>query len=472
MNLSFLFARKTGKMKKGIWILIIFFLAACETNKQKEEAVNEAKELPPSRANIEIDFPIAELELGVNSVLKKQLLDAALPLGKEGDTLFLKITRNAKLNLAVKGLTAYAAIPLEIEVAIKQKVMGISFSTKDSPVLFEGTAKAKVDFDINENWDLTLDCNWLGMDLSTTPTLKVMGFKIDIEGLVNTQLEKNKDKISNAICKALAQTVDFRGMMTKVWEDIQKPIRIAKKPVDLWLSIEPMSLGAQLNPKDDTLSILTTLISNFKISLAAKDSSKIDLPSKGLPEKDASYLLAYIDVRIPFQELSDIAALQLGRLPITVQGYQSIVKSVNIGSSKDGKIKIDLRLEGDYIGGIKVIGKPHLSEDYKLSVKDFEFELQPEGELAEAADWMLEEFVGSYINQFLEFDLSQQIAMLDSLANAGIAKQPIGEKISFTLEVSKIQPYYLDIQEDHLSWVMSVDGKIDLDLKKGLFNKK
>jgi len=458
-------------IKKGLWIFFILLTAACDRSKPEQEVDGTRKELPPSRINIEVDFPIKELEAGVNSVLKTQLLDATLPIGKEGDTLFLKIKKNAKLNLAVKGLTAYAAIPLEIEVAIKQKVMGISFSTQDSPVIFNGTAKAKADFNINENWDLTLDCSWLGLDLSSTPSIKVMGIKIDIAGLVNSQLEKNQDKISDAICTALNQTVDFRGMMTNVWADMQKPIRIAKKDFKLWLNIAPETLGAQLKSKNDTISFLTTLVSNFEISPIPSKKKPSALPKKRLPEKNAAYLLAYIDASFPFDIIAEIAELQLGRMPITVQGYQSAVKSVQISAEKDNNIKIDLRLVGDYAGGITVIGKPHLSEEYILTVKDFKFSLSPEGELAEAANWMLEEFIASYIGQYLEFDLKQQINMLDSLANAGIAKEPLGDKIDFLLEVDKIQPYYLDVHEDKLSWVMLVNGKLDIDLKKGIFKK-
>ncbi|MEQ8241635.1 MAG: DUF4403 family protein [Cyclobacteriaceae bacterium] len=458
-------------IKKGLWVFIILLTVSCDRSKPEQEADTRKKDLPPSRINIEVDFPIKELEAGVNSVLKTQLLDATLPIGKEGDTLFLKIKKNAKLNLAVKGLTAYAAIPLEIEVAVKQKVMGISFSTQDSPVIFNGTATAKADFDINENWDLTLDCSWLGLELSSTPSIKVMGLKIDIEGLVNSQLEKNQDKISDAICTALNQTVDFRGMMTNVWADMQKPIRIAKKDFKLWLNIAPETLGAQLKSKNDTISFLTTLVSNFEISPIPSEKKPSTLPRKGLPEQNASYLLAYIDASFPFDIIAEIAELQLGRMPITVQGYQSVVKAVKISADKGNKIKIDLSLAGDYAGGITVIGKPHLSDDYILTVKDFKFKLSPEGELADAADWMLEEFIGSYIDQYLEFDLKKQINMLDSLANAGIAKEPLGDKINFALKVDKIQPYYLDVQKDRLSWVMLINGKLDIDLKQGIFKK-
>jgi len=459
-------------MRKGIWTLFFIILFSCNTDRKQKEFVNEVKEIPPSRTNIEVNFSAAELEDGVNAVLKTQILDAALPIGKPGDTLFLKIKKDNKLNLAVKGLTAYAEIPLEIEVALKQKVMGFKISTTNSPVQFKGTAKAKTDFAINDRWELELNCEWLGMDLLTTPTLKVMGFKIDIEDIVNDQLEKHQSKISNAICKALRQTVDFRGMMIKVWSDLQKPIKVAQQPVPIYLHIDPSSLGASLRPKEDTLSIITTLVSNFSLSPITKKANTKPLPKKTLPEKNADYFLAYVNLNVPFDELSQLAELQLGRMPIAVQGYQAVVKTVDIGSNGDGNVKIDLNLEGDYTGGVTVIGRPTLSDKYIVSVKDFDFELKPEGELADAADWMLEEFIGSYISQYLEFDIGKQIDQLDSIANAGVAKEPLGEKIDFNLNINQVQSYFLNVQEDQISWVLTVDGQIAIDLKKGIFDKK
>ncbi|WP_258103143.1 DUF4403 family protein [Marinoscillum sp. MHG1-6] len=135
-------------------------------------------------------------------------------------------------------------------------------------------------------------------------------------------------------------------------------------------------------------------------------------------------------------------------------------------------MKVSVDATGDLNGTIIMTGRPVLTKTGKLTLDRFSFEVVSEDKMTSAADWITHSFIEAFIVNKIFIDASDFLTKVDHLANEGIAKSNVGDKLSTSFDFSEITSYGQNIQQDTLQWIFYVEGSGDLLLKKDIIQKK
>jgi len=457
-----------------LYLVLLGALMACDRSTKKEsEAALPPLQTLPSYLSFRVNFPVGELEDGVNRVLPKLILDDALPLKGKGDTLFLKVERKGKLNLAIRKNEVFASIPLDVEAGISKKVLGVTFSNADAPVKFSGLLKASATVGIDENWDMNVTCEYKGFDLGESSKISIMGMTFNVEGTIDKALEEHEDQLSDIICGALNKAVDFRGTVEKVWMDLQKPQRIAKRPQELWLYSNPVALNGTLVPLEkDTLSVHVEFRTKINISPIKRDVEvKVPLTSRGEPLNTRAALLVYPEINLPYDLLSQTLKRELAQHEFTYEAYKVRVTDAQI--MREGqKLKVKLTTTGDLNGIVYATGRPVLNEDRELVLEGFAYEIDADDEWVAMTDWAVHEFAERYVAEQVRMDMQPFLEDLDELIMTGLDKSHLAEKLDLQIGFDEVTSYQLRLTEDAIQWIFYLEGWSQLNLKKGLFKNR
>jgi len=457
--------------RKLIFLLLLFSLAACQQGKKPQDSEDlSSLDTPPSYLSFSVNFPVRELEEGVNRVLPMVLLDDVLPM-KGKDTLYLKVRRKGNVNMAIRKNRVIASVPLEVSAAVKKKMLGITISNIDAPVEFSGQLKASATIDLNDNWGMDITCQYEGFDLGKSAEFSIMGMTFRIDGTINKALENHEDQLSDVICNALHGALDFRKIVEKVWLDLQKPQRISRKPVKLWLYSEPTGLNGQLMPKDrDTLSVHVEYRTVLEISPDYQPTKKkVPLPKKGKPLHTKANLLAYPKLVLPYEMLSQSIKQELINQRFTYEGYEIQIRDVNV-SHEGQKLKVDVETSGDINGTVSALGVPAINDQRELVLEDFSYQIDASDDWVKMADWAVHQFAEDYVEDQVKLDTKPFFSGLDELIMDGLAKSKLGDKLAVRIQFDKVTSYQIKLTDRALEWVFYLEGESGITLKKGLFN--
>ncbi len=442
----------------------------CTTKKAEQSIQNGPIEPPVSYLNLTVNFPVGELTAGINDLLPAILMDQAIPLNSKGDTAFVKIMKAGDLELRFRGNYAYASLPIKVKTSIKKKVMGVTFSNEATPLEFKAIAKVKSELLLTKDWDLLLECIWVELDWTDNPNIKVLGINLDLGKKLDNAIKQNQADISSKLCGEINKKMKFRKTITKVWEDIQKPVRIAQKPTPLWLWAEPKSLNAKLLPlKDDIFSIAVELrASLYAAPLKAKPTEPQPLPSRSEPLGEKPGMAAYLEMRAPISLVENLASEKLVGSEYTFQEYSARIMNLKL-YSEGQNLKVVAEVTGSFAGKITINGRPTLTKDGLARLSDFTYQVELDDDVATATDWALHQFAESYLAQKVSYDASAVLNNLDSLAMAGIAKSKIGDKLDLNLDLRVVDSYQIYLTESEIQWIFYLEGNAGIELKKGLF---
>lgn len=460
------------KSRLLLWVSVLMWWG-CDFQHRAGEKDIPPIETPPSYLGVRITFPGEELQAGVNRVLPMTLFDGGVPLEEAPDTLFLKIVRQGDLKLDIREQRIYASIPLEITVAVKKKVMGITFSNQQTPISFKGTMNASAEVAITEDWELDAICHFEKFDLGETPKINVMGLSINLEKPITKALKSHEDDISNVICTALNSAIHFRSTIDELWKDLQQPLLVAGKPHPLWMYSEPIVLNGELQPlRNNELAIHLEYRTHLRLTTEKHSVSKIiELSSRGEPLNNQPTLVAYPDVLLPYQLLTEQLKTRIAGMAFDYEAYHLEITDAEVG--RDGqRIRVRLSAKGDFNGDLIVLGRPVISEDKILTLEDFSYEVASDNDLVNLTDQAVHYLVEQYITTQLEIDLQPFLSKFDQVISHGIAQSSVGTKMDLDITFNDISSYKIRLTDDAIQWIFFADGVASLTLKRGLFGTK
>jgi hypothetical protein len=443
-------------------------LVGCQPARESQQSLVESVDVPLSYVNVQVSFPSTELTEGLNAMLPTVLMDQGIPLNDKGDTAFVKIVKVGDMDLRFRGGHAYASLPIRVKASIKKKMMGVTFSNEETPIEFKAIVKAKAEVTLSDSWELELNCTWVELDWKDNPNVKILGIKLDLGKKIDKALKENQAIISSKLCDAINQRLKFKKTVTKIWEDLQKPIPIAKNPIKLWLKATPESLSARILPlTDDQLTISVAIRSQLYVL-----PDKINTPIKELPPRQdpidtKSTITAYLQVTSSIATLERIMIEQLQGKEYTYEDYHAVIDSVRL-KTLNQKVVVQVKVSGSISGMIEVSGTPVLTNDAELKLKDFSYSAELDDEMATVTDWAMHQFAETYLAEQVSYDASAFITKLDSVINAGIGRSGLGNKLSTDLEITRVASHTLFMSETELRWVFYLEGKGAITLKKGL----
>ena len=141
------------------------------------------------------------------------------------------------------------------------------------------------------------------------------------------------------------------------------------------------------------------------------------------------------------------------------------------GTDKGVAIKIGLR--GDLNADVFLKGSiGYDSTTQTVNINDFGFDLNSEHSLLGAADWLTHDVIINRIRPYLSIPVGNIFSIMPTLITKGIEKGKLGEKIEVRFEKLDVNIDDYIVTGKDVQLVVSAHGGADVQLQKGLFNKK
>lgn len=266
---------------KLLIILTIFVFASCKSIKPDRPPATSLVELPSSRSsvNIPIVIPLSYLEDNLNKDWSSKLFaDKGLPLGS-GLFADLDVTRTGKISLrGTANNTINVKVPMNIigDLKIEKRVFGQNLSTNFP---FNENLIPEISFtpEIGSNWDLNvknLEINSWGRSMK----YNLLGFEIDLDPLVKSQLQKVLD---NQLSAADLSNLDFKNIAQETWDAFSEPYTVDQNGITAHFYSVPDKIMVK---EEITLNQELILYLGLEGEMYSKLGSKPIIEKKDLPD--------------------------------------------------------------------------------------------------------------------------------------------------------------------------------------------
>jgi hypothetical protein len=467
-------------IKTLLFLITCFSLFTCGENRQEhirhqaKQEIDSILHLPGSVLYVPITYSLLGIEELLNEKLKGNFLSKDIEIEDKKAELKIELTLIDRIKVKWNQPELSYSIALNVSGLFKKKFVGITIKNH-TPVETNVILHLKSNFSIDHDWKLvpatTLDSiTWL-----TDPKLNMAFIELNLKGTFEKFIEKNQTELLVKIDEAVTELIQMDKIITKVWKDVQKPIRINKEAKEVWLKIYGENIDADFsNFGKETLGVIVKLNSKVFVNtnLDAFPRSNLKLPRNNKVKIHNDSLDIYVHASISIDEIKELLHQNLHDKEFSYAGYRVKLDSTTIFSSEN-KIIIRPKITGDIDATIFLAGHPSYNHATKtITIDEFNYEVSSENLFLNITAELLYEEIIVHIKDKLIIDLSDELEKLPEVINQAIDHSKVSNKISISfssLDVS-LENYILTMND--LQLVLRARGKADLVIQDGIFTKK
>lgn len=458
--------------------ILLLALQSCKKIKPVAPAriqLDSTLAVPVSELNVPVYYPVQELEDMANEKLTNKIIEANLAIGQKGDSLFLSISRFQPIRMRYDGDRGITySLPIQIEGFFHSKILGINIQNKEA-VRAQVVITLFSDLYLDDDWNLAPQTQLKSVDWKEEPKLNVAGIKLNLKNQIEKILESNKQKIVDKLDESAKELIKIRPAIEKLWGDIQKPIRINKKVVPVWLKGDATDIDGRLYARSkDTLMIKARINANLHTVLDSAGSIKNPKPLPKLKRKEVGEpgLTAYALATIPFDVLNQVISQVTDTMKLNYGNHQVRIKSSEVYGTAEG-IAIKVSIAGDIKADLFLRGTIGFdSVERKLMIDNFGYDVNTESSLVSAADWFAHDELIDRLKPYLALSMENTFTVIPELITKGVEKGKLGKKIDIHFNEFDVNIYQHLITRDNIQVILVARGRADVELQKGLFNKK
>lgn len=456
-------------------LLFLLQFASCSHEKKTLPAATQSEaELacPLSEIAIPISYKVSVIEEAINTKIKGTFFESWIKLDKEGDSLYLALTRTQPVKLKWNFPVLEMEIPLNLKgnAVIRFKGLKIKNST---PVEAEVIVHLFTKVDLAKDWQLQLHSEIKKIDWRKSPQLKISILKINIEKPVNDLILKNRKVLTGILDEELSRALNLRKAIISVWQDIQKPVLINKKYENVWLKAEGKSLQAAWvtgNTEDITLGALFTTNSFFAMGAMPDTVNMPELPAYEKMQNEKKGINLFIKAAIPFDKANEILGKQILDKKITASGYSTTIRAFSLYGTEKG-VAAKIKTEGDFTGDIIIHGTPlFIAASKRFAIKDPDFDLSTEDNIAKTADWLFHSNLIDLMKEKITLNLDSLLKALPNTIETAIENAKVGSKLNLDVESLETGLYNdsILITKNNIQFIIEAKGNIAIELEKKL----
>lgn len=473
---------KTISLSKIIFPILLLLLFSCG-KKEEDRLAEKAKEisdyepvshnlLDESMLQIPLDYPVQDLKRMINRILPDTLVNDSIDLNDNGDYLVLKVVPLGNMMLNSYQNNLDASLPVKALVYIKKKFVAFNFKNK-KPIELKLRLDLHTILSIDEAFDLRTTCTIQQIQWIEEPKMRVAGIKVNLKKTVDKQIEKNKVAIENAICQAINEAVPIKKEVEAVWNLLSNTQRIAKKPIDIWLTTVPKDFSAKFeNEIKDTLRVLVFSKTGVLITpLKGMELTEIPELSANKDFEEIDQLDLRVSLNMPYEYMDLILNSQLDGRKVEYAGLSSVLTDFNT-STFENQLKLEFKTKGDIEINLAATTQPILSSESELIFDNLQYEIVSDNPLMNSLDWVSNSSIDTYLLDYSKIQLSYILDSLDSKIIKALDRSNLSSKIGMDLSFSKIQSDTIIYYNDRFEWIFSVKGKAHAYLSDSLVEKK
>jgi len=298
---------------------------------------------------------------------------------------------------------------------------------------------------------------------------EVSFLKLDMTGKVLEVAGRALQKTLPQIDRKLAR-LDLRTPLSKLWSDLQKPIRLQDS---LWLLLFPqaVSIGSMSGSRELVAVEIGITAAPRIVTGERPPLGSFPLPALGPVGTDQGFAML-IEGAFDYSVMSSELSSRLAGRSIKAGGGVLEVKKVTVYGVGGGKLALGLDFDGTASGRIWLLGKPSYdAASGMLSVPDLDFDTGSAGLLIRGLAWLK----GSAIREFLRSQAKVPAGgLLDKIQTLAVKQlnRNLTRGVALTATIEKTEPAGILVRSDGLIIRARATGAARLDLGPELFEPK
>lgn len=471
------------RIKTTLWnavviTVLLFLIGACDREKPEPPVASTLDSLlylPQSKLVVPIYLEVANLQQVINEKIKGTFIKKKIALNEKRDSLYLEVSRIGTIRLKWQVPNLSYTLPVRISGKITKYIAGVKLHN-ETPIIMDLVLHMKTEVHLDKRWNLSPTTQLIKVDWKKEPKLNVGGVKINVRKPIESVLETEKEEFLPKLDEGLAHLLPTRKIVSKLWLDIQKPIRINKNVKEVWLATRAEGItGSFIDAGKEHVAIHIMLNSRSQFRIQGQ---KMPTVNKRLPDFKRK-VIAHDSVmivsrgRIPFKMINSILKNELVDKELSANGFSTTIKDIEVYASADGGIAMKIKVEGDVDGLLYVTGKLHFDQTTGvLRVNDFTYDIDSENSLIHSANWLMHDSVLEMVREKLELPLGQLFEKIPSIIDQAVSKGKLGEKIDVELYDMKIGLDNFLITKNDIQVIAVAHGRAGIELQKKIFAKK
>ena len=413
----------------------------------------------------DITFKIPELERKINRALKPVLVSEETFEGKKGEAWHLRVERTGPVKIQYANSRVTFSAPLQVWYT---NPIGLKKNRKRRPL-----CALAVDFasplTISSNWRLATRSRFENYRWIQRPTVRLLGIKVGVTKLAESLLEKRRGDIEVAIDKVVHSELRLDRYVDRVWRDMQKPLRISKKPESIWIIPRPFSIAAA-PVYGDRNRITVPLQIAFKVDtrIGPKPDSLVLEPlprllkRAKLPESSRLQVLA----RIPYADLNRVLTQAMNKQKINLVGGKILIDDATVyGGGRSLFVKMNVK--GAVHGTLYFHGEPvYDTLTNTLRVQNLDFDVDTKERLFSTADWLLHDHLRDTLQSVMVVPLHHEIADIPHKIETAFTRAKVGRKTALDIEAFRMVPQRVVVRPEGVQVLIKVESKVAVMVKK------
>ena len=292
---------------------------------------------------------------------------------------------------------------------------------------------------------------------------------LNVTGKVMEAAKEALEKYLPKIQERLA-AFDVKSPLTDIWEDLQKPIRIADS---IWLVLQPDSI--QVGPLHGTRK---SVHAELGLTAAPKilTGPKPAIDPVPLPTFDRARMARGFSVPVEgaldYEVMSAELTRQFRKKSIKVGGGEFRLHSATLYGIAGGKVALGVDFEGTAKGLVWLVGTPFYDQSTgMITVPDLDFDASSAGLLIAGYAWIKGEDIRNFLRREARISAGALLSRLQQMAvkemNRTLAR---GVKLSTTIGAA--EPRALVVRPRDILVRARAMGSMRLEIGPELFEKK
>jgi hypothetical protein len=456
-------------------MLIVFVSASssCTNLKPEEPDAEPFLEAPSPRSsmvNIPITFEVSQLEEKINKQITGEFYQDTTFSDHNNDNLKIKLSRFDRVKIKMSGNKMVTTFPLDVssEVLFEKKILGINIRKKQK-LDFKVNVEFESIYSVNRDWEVITSTSLKELNWIDEPKVKVAIFNVKVSKLVEKIVKRNEDRILRKIDHEIKANIHLQKTISKVWNDIQKPILVNRQLQKVWIKLDPTSVSVNPLTSNGKRIIINTYIdaqlrSNIGDSIEAftvKALPQLKITKRPVEEFDLN-----LQSKISFDEINDVLEDVIKGQEIKVSGHNIIVKDASFSGNGQNLI-LKLNVKGDAKGTLYFKGKPYFDPEKEvLIINDFNYDIYTEEVIVKVADWLYHNDFKDKLQGYLVLPLGNQLKDIPLLIENAVDKGKLGKKINLNISSMKVSPQDIVIRPEGIHTTINAKGKVEIMIEK------
>lgn len=441
--------------------------------RNRSEQLFEPKE---TTFNFPLLIAVGDIEKVANAKLKKILIDQRAPMNNGNDTLILKVTRLGNVSIDLDDHHFQSSIPLKVEIQYLKKVMKSNILLfKNKPLTLLMDASFESAFNLTENMKFITSTTLKEIKWLEEPTVKFMGFDIKLKDQINGLILEKTPELTRRLDSLLSTRIDIKKPVVRIWKNLQKSLKATKRQKDLYIRIQPRTLGFYIDRSmQDTLRLDLIVKSKVYMRFAEDTASiqKIAFPNKiEHITKEATLASSQLHLHclLPLHKLNSIAKLKLEGKEFHVEGLDLKIEKIEITNGiRD--IYVRLKHGGTIEGKVIMRGLPEFSkEEQRISIKRVSFENQLNDDVINSMTDLLHDELTEIVRDYSTFDVGVLMKSIPGFARTAIRKSKFAKKADVELERLHVDGLQVHLTKNNIQLMIDGHGDFEISLKKESF---